>query len=44
MTIPLRFGYKASSEHFGPTHLLEFAVIAEEMGFDSAFISDHFQP
>ncbi len=40
----LRFGYKASSEQFGPTELLRFGVLAEEMGFDSVFLSDHFQP
>ncbi|MBN9154576.1 MAG: glucose-6-phosphate dehydrogenase (coenzyme-F420) [Microbacterium sp.] len=44
MTIPLRLGYKASSEQFGPDRLLEFGVLAEEMGFDSVFLSDHFQP
>ena len=40
----LRLGYKASAEQFGPTKLLEFAVEAESNGFDSVFISDHFQP
>jgi coenzyme F420-dependent glucose-6-phosphate dehydrogenase len=40
----IRLGYKASAEQFGPTKLLEFAKIAEEVGFDSVFISDHFQP
>jgi coenzyme F420-dependent glucose-6-phosphate dehydrogenase len=40
----LRFGYKASSEQFGPRELLEFACLAEQAGFDSVFISDHFQP
>ncbi|WP_438354449.1 glucose-6-phosphate dehydrogenase (coenzyme-F420) [Microbacterium sp. CJ88] len=40
----LRFGYKASAEQFGPTELLEFGVLAEEMGFDSVFVSDHLQP
>jgi coenzyme F420-dependent glucose-6-phosphate dehydrogenase len=40
----LRFGYKASAEQFGPRELLEFAVEAEAAGFDSVFISDHFQP
>lgn len=44
MTVPLRFGYKASVEQFGPTDLLRFGVLAEEMGFDSVFVSDHFQP
>jgi coenzyme F420-dependent glucose-6-phosphate dehydrogenase len=40
----LRFGYKASAEQFGPRELLEFSVIAEEVGFDSVVVSDHFQP
>jgi coenzyme F420-dependent glucose-6-phosphate dehydrogenase len=40
----LRLGYKASSEQFGPNELLAFSVLAERRGFDSVFISDHFQP
>jgi coenzyme F420-dependent glucose-6-phosphate dehydrogenase len=40
----LRLGYKASAEQFGPAELLEFSVLAEQLGFDSVFISDHFQP
>ncbi|MEZ5781408.1 MAG: glucose-6-phosphate dehydrogenase (coenzyme-F420) [Rhizobiaceae bacterium] len=40
----LKIGYKASAEQFSPRDLLEFAVQAEAAGFDSAFISDHFQP
>ena len=40
----LRLGYKASAEQFGPTELLEYSVLAEQLGFDSVFISDHFQP
>jgi coenzyme F420-dependent glucose-6-phosphate dehydrogenase len=40
----IRLGYKASAEQFGPTKLLEFGRIAEEVGFESVFISDHFQP
>jgi coenzyme F420-dependent glucose-6-phosphate dehydrogenase len=44
MTIPLRFGYKASAEQFAPTQLLEYAVLAEKVGFDSVFVSDHLQP
>jgi len=40
----LRIGYKASAEQFSPTQLLEFSCLAEELGFDSVFISDHFQP
>jgi coenzyme F420-dependent glucose-6-phosphate dehydrogenase len=41
---PIRFGYKASAEQFPPGQLLEYSVLAEEMGFDSVFISDHLQP
>ena len=44
MTLPLRFGYKASAEQFDPNQLVDYAVLAEEVGFDSVFISDHFQP
>jgi coenzyme F420-dependent glucose-6-phosphate dehydrogenase len=40
----LRLGYKASAEQFGPRELLDFAVAAEHNGFDSVFVSDHFQP
>jgi coenzyme F420-dependent glucose-6-phosphate dehydrogenase len=40
----LKLGYKASAEQFGPTNLLDFSCTAEELGFDSVFISDHFQP
>jgi len=40
----LKIGYKASAEQFGPNELLDFSCIAEAVGFDSVFISDHFQP
>ena len=40
----LKLGYKASAEQFGPTELLRFSQAAEQCGFDSVFISDHFQP
>jgi coenzyme F420-dependent glucose-6-phosphate dehydrogenase len=40
----LRIGYKASAEQFDPTSLLDFTVLAEELGFDSVALSDHFQP
>lgn len=43
-THPLKLGYKASAEQFGPRELLNFSVEAEECGFDSVWISDHFQP
>jgi len=41
---PLKLGYKASAEQFGPRELLNFAIEAEKSGFDSVWISDHFQP
>jgi len=41
---PFRLGYKASAEQFSARDLLSFAVAAEKSGFDSVFISDHFQP
>jgi coenzyme F420-dependent glucose-6-phosphate dehydrogenase len=40
----LRIGYKASAEQFAPRELLDYAVQAERVGFDSVMISDHFQP
>lgn len=40
----LKLGYKASAEQFSPKQLLEFATLAEQLGYDSVFISDHFQP
>jgi coenzyme F420-dependent glucose-6-phosphate dehydrogenase len=40
----LKIGYKASAEQFAPSKLLEFSCLAEQAGFDSVFVSDHFQP
>ena len=40
----LKIGYKASAEQFGPRELVEFAVRAEQLGLDSATVSDHFLP
>jgi coenzyme F420-dependent glucose-6-phosphate dehydrogenase len=40
----LKIGYKASAEQFAPSKLLEFSCLAEQAGFDSMFVSDHFQP
>jgi coenzyme F420-dependent glucose-6-phosphate dehydrogenase len=40
----IRLGYKASAEQFGPGELRDFAIAAEANGFDSVFVSDHFQP
>jgi coenzyme F420-dependent glucose-6-phosphate dehydrogenase len=44
MNRAVRLGYKASAEQFGPTELLRCSVLAEELGFDSIAVSDHFQP
>ncbi len=40
----LRLGYKASAEQFAPQELLKYGVMAEQVGMDSVWISDHFQP
>ena len=40
----LKLGYKASAEQFAPRLLLDFSIEAEREGFDSVFVSDHFQP
>src|SRR5436305_22808 len=40
----IRLGYKASNEQFPPRELLDYAVLAEQSGFDSVFVSDHLQP
>jgi coenzyme F420-dependent glucose-6-phosphate dehydrogenase len=42
--LSVSIGYKASAEQFGATELLELAVAAEEHGFESIAVSDHFQP
>lgn len=40
----LTIGYKASAEQFGPTDLVDLAVLADDRGLDSVWVSDHFQP
>jgi len=40
----LKLGYKASSEQFPPNELLDYGIRAEQVGLDSVWISDHFQP
>ena len=40
----LTLGWKASAEQFAPRDLLRYGVLAEELGFDSAVVSDHFHP
>ncbi|HKW71869.1 MAG TPA: LLM class flavin-dependent oxidoreductase, partial [Candidatus Dormibacteraeota bacterium] len=44
MKPPLRLGYKASAEQFSARELLDYAIQAEGCGFESVFVSDHFQP
>jgi coenzyme F420-dependent glucose-6-phosphate dehydrogenase len=39
-----RFGYKASAEQFGPREVLDFSVLAEQLGLEIVAVSDHFQP
>jgi coenzyme F420-dependent glucose-6-phosphate dehydrogenase len=43
-TKPVKVGYKASAEQFGPRALVDYAVRAEEVGLDSVWVSDHFLP
>jgi coenzyme F420-dependent glucose-6-phosphate dehydrogenase len=40
----LQLGWKAGTEQYSPAELLEYAVLAEEAGFDSINVSDHFHP
>ena len=40
----MKLGLKASAEQFGPRELVEIGVRAEQHGFDSVTVSDHFQP
>jgi coenzyme F420-dependent glucose-6-phosphate dehydrogenase len=42
--VTLQIGYKASAEQFGPRELVELGVAAEQRGFDSVVVSDHYQP
>jgi G6PDH family F420-dependent oxidoreductase len=39
-----RFGYILSCEEFGPADLLEQARMAEQAGFQSLWVSDHYHP
>ena len=40
----MRYGYKASAEQFGPRELLDYSRRAEQVGFSTIAVSDHFQP
>lgn len=39
-----RFGYFASLEEFSPEACIDQAVLADESGFDSVWVNDHFHP
>lgn len=40
----MRYGYKASAEQFAPRALIDYSVLAEELGLETIAVSDHFQP
>ena len=40
----MEFGFRAVSEQFSPTELLQQATDVERVGFDFITISDHFHP
>ncbi len=40
----LKLGWKAGPEQYQPKELLEYAIAAENAGFDSIDVSDHFHP
>jgi G6PDH family F420-dependent oxidoreductase len=40
----IELGYSLSSEEFGPRELVRLAQRAEEVGFEFASVSDHYQP
>jgi coenzyme F420-dependent glucose-6-phosphate dehydrogenase len=40
----LKLGWKAGTEQYPPEELLEYAIAAEQAGFDSIDASDHFHP
>jgi coenzyme F420-dependent glucose-6-phosphate dehydrogenase len=40
----LQLGWKAGTEQYPPAELLDYAIAAEQAGFDSIDASDHFHP
>ena len=40
----LQIGWKAGPEQYPPTELCDYAVVADQVGFDSIDVSDHFHP
>src|SRR5262245_42336231 len=43
-TAMLKLGWKAGTEQYAPEELLDYAIAAEDAGFDSIDASDHFHP
>jgi coenzyme F420-dependent glucose-6-phosphate dehydrogenase len=41
---PIQLGWKAGPEQYPPMELLDYAITAEQAGFDSLDVSDHFHP
>jgi coenzyme F420-dependent glucose-6-phosphate dehydrogenase len=39
-----KFGWKAGAEQYPPRELLEYATMADQLGFDLIDVSDHFHP
>jgi len=44
VTVMVSFGYFASLEEFSPADCLDQVVTAEQNGFDSVWVNDHFHP
>ncbi len=42
--MPVKIGYKALLEVHEPNNLLSYVELAEKLGFDSAWVDDHFHP
>ena len=40
----LQIGWKVGPEQYPPTELCDYAVSAEQVGFDAIDVSDHFHP
>ena len=40
----MRYGYKASAEQFAPRSLIDYSILAEQLGLETIAVSDHFQP
>jgi len=42
--LPITLGWKAGTEQYPPNELLDYAILADQVGFDSLDVSDHFNP